>query len=122
MERKIEVGKTYKHFKGGKVHVLYIAKDSEILKDLIVYEHNNQIWVRPYDMFNSLSTNTINIDNYFHIEKDNNYTHGILVTDTYVILGTYNVFKSNIEVCQLLKETAILIKSNESNFFVALKQ
>ena len=78
-------------------------------------------YIKLYDMFNSMNTNTINVDNYFHIEKDEKYTHGIYVTDTYVILGTYNVFKSNGEVCRLLKETEKLIKTNETNFFVNLK-
>ena len=78
-------------------------------------------YIKLYDMFNSMNTNTINVDYYFHIEKDNKYTHGILVTDTYVILGTYNIFKSNIEVCQLLKETGKLVRNYESNFFVTFK-
>ena len=52
-------------------------------------------YIKLYDMFNSMNTNTINVDNYFHIEKDNKYSHGILVNDSYVILGTYNIFKSN---------------------------
>ena len=72
-------------------------------------------------MFNSMNTNTINVDNYFHVEKDNKYTHGIYVTDTYVILGTFNLFKSNEEVCALLKDLAKLIKSHDSNFFVNYK-
>ena len=108
-----------KHKLLGQFFTINFSKNEEVTKK---EKYIISQYIKLYDMFNSLSTNTINIDNYFHIEKDNNYTHGILVTDTYVILGTYNVFKSNIEVCQLLKETAILIKSNESNFFVALKQ
>ena len=53
MERKIKVGKKYRHFKDIIVEVLYIAKDSETLEKLVVYKHDNQIWVRTYDMFNS---------------------------------------------------------------------
>ena len=78
-------------------------------------------YVRLYDMFNSMNTNTINVDNYFYIEKDQKYTHGIYVTDTYVILGTFNLFKSNEEVCELLKEIAKLIKSYDNNFFINFK-
>ena len=78
-------------------------------------------YIKLYDMFNSMNTNTINVDNYFHIEKDNKYTHGIYVTDTYVILGTFNLFKSNEEVCELLKEIAKLIKTNDGNFFANFK-
>ena len=78
-------------------------------------------YVRLYDMFNSMNTNTINVDNYFHIEKDQKYTHGIYVTDTYVILGTFNLFKSNEEIVELLKEIAKLIKSHDNNFFINFK-
>ena len=78
-------------------------------------------YVKLYDMFNSMNTNTINVDNYFHIEKDQKYTHGIYVTDTYVILGTFNLFKSNEEVVELLKEISKLIKSHDNNFFINFK-
>ena len=49
--REVKVGKKYKHFKGDIVTVLYIAKDSETLDEKVVYEHNNQIWVRDKNMF-----------------------------------------------------------------------
>ncbi|MBR4618858.1 MAG: DUF1653 domain-containing protein [Bacilli bacterium] len=51
MERKIEIGKKYKHFKGLVVEVIALAKDSETLKDLVVYNHDGQTWVREYDEF-----------------------------------------------------------------------
>ncbi len=54
MERQIEIGKFYKHFKGEICEVLNIAYDSETLKKMVVYKHGNKVWVRDYDMFNSL--------------------------------------------------------------------
>lgn len=50
---KVKVGKKYRHFKGMIVRVIAIAKHSETLEDMIVYEEldNNSIWVRPYEMF-----------------------------------------------------------------------
>lgn len=51
--RKIEVNKKYRHFKGDIVEVLLIGKDSEDLKEKVIYKHNDEIWVRDYDMFNS---------------------------------------------------------------------
>lgn len=56
MERVIEIGKTYKHFKGFLVKVIEIAKHSETLEKLVIYIHlgTNEVWARPYDMFNSL--------------------------------------------------------------------
>ena len=49
--REIKIGKQYRHFKGDIIKVLLIAKDSETLKEQVVYEHNGQIWVRDKEMF-----------------------------------------------------------------------
>lgn len=56
MERLIEVGKIYKHFKGHVYKVINIALDSEDLSKKVIYENVNdgKVWVRDYDMFNSL--------------------------------------------------------------------
>ena len=43
MERVIEVGKTYNHFKGHVVNVLAIAKHTETEEMLVVYMTNNII-------------------------------------------------------------------------------
>ena len=42
--REVKIGK-YRHFKGKIITVLYLAKDSETLEDLVVYKHDedNQI-------------------------------------------------------------------------------
>lgn len=50
---KIKVNKQYKHFKGKIVTVLALAKHSETLEDMVVYEHDGTTWVRPYDLFTS---------------------------------------------------------------------
>lgn len=49
----------YKHYKGGQYKVLGVAKHSETLEDLVVYEalYDNQtskLWVRPLSMFSDL--------------------------------------------------------------------
>lgn len=49
--REVKVGKQYRHFKGDIIKVICIAKDSETLKEQVVYEHNNQTWVRDKEMF-----------------------------------------------------------------------
>ncbi|MEK7579493.1 MAG: DUF1653 domain-containing protein [Patescibacteria group bacterium] len=46
----------YKHFKGQVVKVLGVAKHSETLEDLVVYDHLglnelSDLWVRPLAMF-----------------------------------------------------------------------
>lgn len=48
---EVIVGKNYKHFKGTIYTVIAIAKNSETLEDMVVYKHDDNIWVRPYDMF-----------------------------------------------------------------------
>lgn len=45
----------YRHFKGGIYEVLFVAKNSETLEDMIVYRANygdHGIWVRPISMWN----------------------------------------------------------------------
>ena len=62
MERVIEIGKTYKHFKGNLYKVIDIVYDSESNNDLeykkvVIYQAlygENLKWARPYDMFNWL--------------------------------------------------------------------
>lgn len=51
----VQVGKRYKHFKGTTHKVLMIAKDSETLEDIVIYNHEetNEIWARPKEMFTS---------------------------------------------------------------------
>ena len=51
--RKIEIGQKYKHFKGIIVEIICIAKDSEDLKEMVVYNHidNGELWVRPLEEF-----------------------------------------------------------------------
>ncbi|MCC7160556.1 DUF1653 domain-containing protein [Candidatus Nomurabacteria bacterium] len=46
----------YKHFKGGMYRVIGVAKHSETLKDLVVYEAlydnpKSKFWVRPLENF-----------------------------------------------------------------------
>ena len=46
--------KYYLHFKGGVYRLIGIAKDSETLEDLVVYQAmygEHQLWVRPKEMF-----------------------------------------------------------------------
>ena len=61
--REIKAGNIYKHFKGHVYRVVCIGYDSENYDEnnpensrLVVYEDVDRklVWVRPYDMFNSL--------------------------------------------------------------------
>ncbi|MFC1732704.1 DUF1653 domain-containing protein [candidate division KSB1 bacterium] len=52
--KKIKLGK-YKHYKGDIMDVIGVAKHSETLEDVVVYQHPgnklSELWVRPLDMF-----------------------------------------------------------------------
>lgn len=50
----IETGR-YRHFKGGEYEVLFTAKNSETLEEMVVYRAlygEGGIWVRPLSMWN----------------------------------------------------------------------
>lgn len=58
--QKIEIGKTYKHYKGNIYKIIAIGKCSETLEDLIVYQSvkDSQVWVRPARMWNEKINNS----------------------------------------------------------------
>lgn len=48
------IGGVYEHYKGNKYKVIGVGRHSETLEKLIIYQAlygNNELWVRPYDMF-----------------------------------------------------------------------
>lgn len=52
----IKIGK-YKHFKGNEYEVLYVAKYSETLEEMVVYRAlygEGGVWVRPAAMWNEM--------------------------------------------------------------------
>lgn len=51
----IQPGK-YRHFKGGEYEVLFSARHSETLEEMVVYRalYDNNIWVRPAKMFDEI--------------------------------------------------------------------
>ena len=54
--QKILVGKIYRHYKGNYYKVLGIAKHSETLEEMVVYQsiEHGEIWVRPYSMWSEV--------------------------------------------------------------------
>ena len=51
---EIKIGR-YRHFKGNEYEVLYLAKHSESLEDMVVYRPlygAHGVWVRPASMWN----------------------------------------------------------------------
>lgn len=53
MKRKVRINETYQHFKGHIYKIIAIAKDSDNLKEKIVYQNidTKEVWVRDYDEF-----------------------------------------------------------------------
>lgn len=47
----IEVGSKWKHFKGFILEVKLIAKHTETLEDMVIYEHSGELWARPIGIF-----------------------------------------------------------------------
>ena len=52
--RTLKIGKKYRHFKGNEYLVMHIAKHSETLEELVVYQAlygEMGVWVRSPEMF-----------------------------------------------------------------------
>ena len=79
-------------------------------------------YIKLYDYYSSFKKSLNNSDNFYHIEKDNKFSHGLYVNENYIIFGTFNLFKPNDEITEVFKDSAKLIKQYETNFFISLKQ
>jgi hypothetical protein len=79
-------------------------------------------YIKLFDYYSSFSKNLNNPDNFYHIEKDNKFSHGIYINENFIVFGTFNLFKPNYEISETLKESAKLAKQYETNFFISLKQ
>ena len=54
VQRELKVGKKYRHFKGNEYLVLHLARHSETMEEMVVYQAlygEMGIWVRPLEMF-----------------------------------------------------------------------
>ena len=57
--KDLEIGAIYKHYKGNNYKVIGVARDSETLEELVIYQAlynspefgKNSLWVRPKAMF-----------------------------------------------------------------------
>lgn len=66
--------KFYRHYKGGIYRCLAIAKDSETLNSVVVYQAmygDNLIWVRDYEMFFShVTVNGVEVNRFEEIREE----------------------------------------------------
>ncbi|MDD3303897.1 MAG: DUF1653 domain-containing protein [Clostridia bacterium] len=68
MNMEVKIKGIYKHFKGNYYLVEDIALHSETLEKYVVYRQlygNNEVYIRPYDMFCSL----VDKEKYPHISQ-----------------------------------------------------
>ena len=52
----ISTGQVYKHYKGNPYKIIALAKHSETLEEMVVYQDQNEpekVWVRPRALFES---------------------------------------------------------------------
>lgn len=49
--RSIKPGETYRHFKGTEYKIVTIAINTETEEKMVIYQHEDKVWARPYDMF-----------------------------------------------------------------------
>jgi hypothetical protein len=73
-----------------------------------------------YDLYNN-QMNNINLNNFFHIEKTNDNTNVIFVTDNYIIFSTLNFFYEYEDVFNIITDCVKMIKSKENYFFSLVK-
>lgn len=54
MDIRLKPGDVVRHFKGNQYEILYIARDSETMAEMVVYRAlygERGVWVRPLEMF-----------------------------------------------------------------------
>lgn len=48
---KPQKNEKYRHFKGNIITILEVGKNTETLEEMVVYEHDDEVWIRPLEMF-----------------------------------------------------------------------
>ena len=71
-QHEIKLGKKYRHFKGNEYLVLHLAKNSETMEPMVVYQAlygDYGVWVRPLEMFlEQVKVNGILVNRFEEIE------------------------------------------------------
>lgn len=81
-----------------------------------------RVYGKLYDLYNSQDSSMINLNNFFHFEKDSNYAHVLFTNENYILMATFNLFKSSEEIFNICKDIFKIVRSYESNFFITIKQ
>ena len=71
-QSEIKIGKKYRHFKGNEYLILHLAKHSETMEPLVVYQAlygDYGVWVRPLEMFlEQIEVNGIMVNRFDEME------------------------------------------------------
>ena len=76
MSQELVVGGRYRHYKGNEYRVIGLAKHSETLEELVVYEAlydnpRSKLWVRPKEMFlEEVEVNGVRVPRFAFIGND----------------------------------------------------
>lgn len=54
---EITIGSKWQHFKGTVMEVKMLAKHSDNLEEMVIYEHKGELWARP--IFSFLSSEDV---------------------------------------------------------------
>ena len=41
----------YRHYKGNTYEIIGVGKHTETMEDMVVYQDDNHVWIRPLEMF-----------------------------------------------------------------------
>ena len=66
---KPQVGEIYQHFKGNIIKIIAIGIHTETKEEMVVYEHDNDIWIRTMEMFLSKVDN----EKYANVKQENQF-------------------------------------------------
>jgi hypothetical protein len=74
--KSVAIGKKYRHYKGNEYLVLHVAKHSENLEELVIYQAlygERGIWARPLLMFiEKVMVNGAEVNRFEEIIKEEN--------------------------------------------------
>ncbi len=100
---------------------------SKSLNQIFSFRFNNfedcyeeeRIILRKYCSLNDLylnQINNINQNNFFHLEKNENYTNIIFLSENYIIFATLNLFFEYEEIFNIITDCIKIIKNKECYF------
>jgi hypothetical protein len=138
INKRISLSQNVYHFKGGKSDPLkrilycvckhkkynqFFSVNFNIFSKITKQEKKvYKKYAKLYDFYCSHGSDLIDSNNFYHIEKDSNYTHIIYnCSENYLLMATMNLFISSSEILVICKEIFKLIKAHESNFFIYIK-